>query len=177
MLTKRNLVCRIRLTTKLRVQMNKIAIFACATSMLLVAGCQGRYDKGNEGSKVSHDGRYQGLENKVGDTVYFSYDDSTLSHEAQGILNRQAGYMKSNKGKQFSLEGHCDIRGTKEYNIALGERRADSVKKYLLSLGVDKNQLITISFGKEKQIDCHNNSDCAEAQNRAKNRRVQTVAK
>lgn len=85
------------------------------------------------------------------DRVFFALDSSTLSDEAQQTLQKQASLLKRVSGFEFTLtvEGHCDERGTREYNLALGERRAAAVKNYLASLGVDGHRITTISYGKE----------------------------
>ena len=82
--------------------------------------------------------------------IYFAFDDSSLSSEAQGKLNDQANWIKDNAGATVVVEGYCDERGTDEYNLALGSRRAESVKNYLVNLGVDAARLSTISYGEER---------------------------
>lgn len=81
--------------------------------------------------------------------VFFAYDRSDLSQEAKDNLTKQAEAMLANSNA-VTLEGHCDDRGTREYNLALGERRAQSVKKYLVSMGVPASRITTISYGKER---------------------------
>ncbi len=83
-------------------------------------------------------------------TVYFGYDSSTLTEEAHQILASNASWLISNTGVSVSIEGHCDERGSDEYNFALGENRALAVKKYLIALGVAPDRLKTISFGEER---------------------------
>ena len=87
---------------------------------------------------------------KVGSTVYFGYDESTLSAEAQATLDRQAAFLKANPTIRIVLEGPCDERGTREYNLALGDRRASAARDYLVAKGVDASRLTTISYGKER---------------------------
>ena len=84
------------------------------------------------------------------ETIYFAFDDYTLSADAQGTLESLANHMRENQGAVVQVEGHCDERGSIEYNLALGERRAQSVKNYLTQLGVDSARLSTISYGEEK---------------------------
>jgi peptidoglycan-associated lipoprotein len=86
----------------------------------------------------------------VGDTVYFGYDRYDLTPEAQAQLQKQAAWLKNYGNAVVSIEGHCDERGTREYNLALGERRANAVRDYLVALGVPGNRLQTISYGKER---------------------------
>ena len=87
---------------------------------------------------------------KVGSTVYFGYDQSTLSAEAQATLDRQAAFLKANPTIRIVIEGHCDERGTREYNLALGDRRASAARDYLVAKGVNASRLTTISYGKER---------------------------
>jgi peptidoglycan-associated lipoprotein len=87
---------------------------------------------------------------KVGSTVYFDYDESSLTVEAQATLDRQAAFLKANPSIRIVIEGHCDERGTREYNLALGDRRASAASDYLVAKGVNASRLTTISFGKER---------------------------
>ncbi|MDB2683200.1 peptidoglycan-associated lipoprotein Pal [Alphaproteobacteria bacterium] len=90
------------------------------------------------------------LEVSVGDRVFFGYDRYDLSSEARTTLENQAGWLNQNPGSNVTIEGHADERGTREYNLALGERRANSVKNYLVALGVDPRRINVISYGKER---------------------------
>lgn len=87
---------------------------------------------------------------QVGDRVFFDYDKSTFLPEGEETLRRQAQFLSNNPDVTITIEGHCDERGTREYNIALGERRAEAAKAYLVSLGIDPARVSTISFGKER---------------------------
>ena len=87
---------------------------------------------------------------KVGSTVYFDYDQSSLSSEAQATLDRQAAFLKASPSFRLVIEGHCDERGTREYNLALGDRRASAVRDYLVAKGINASRLSTISYGKER---------------------------
>lgn len=84
------------------------------------------------------------------ETVYFAFDDYTLNMDAQQRLQGMADHLKNSQNAVVQIEGHCDERGSIEYNLALGERRAQSVKNYLVQLGVDAARLSTISYGEEK---------------------------
>ncbi len=88
--------------------------------------------------------------NNVGDRVFFAYDSSALTSEGQATLERQAAWLTQNSGVNVTLEGHCDERGTREYNLALGERRANSAKNFLVSLGIPEMRITTVSYGKER---------------------------
>ncbi|MEK9532931.1 MAG: peptidoglycan-associated lipoprotein Pal [Alphaproteobacteria bacterium] len=87
---------------------------------------------------------------KVGSTVYFGYDKSILTAEGQATLDRQAAFLKENPTIRIVIEGHCDERGTREYNLALGDRRASAARDYLVAKGVNASRLTTISYGKER---------------------------
>lgn len=86
---------------------------------------------------------------QVLNTVYFDFDKYELKPEARDTLSTNAEWLKMNPDIQVQIEGHCDERGTEEYNLALGERRAAAVKDYLVSMGVDEGRLYTISYGEE----------------------------
>ncbi|MDY0359873.1 MAG: peptidoglycan-associated lipoprotein Pal [Desulforegulaceae bacterium] len=82
--------------------------------------------------------------------IYFGFDSSEISEEARAILEEKAQWLMENKNVKITVEGHCDERGTTQYNLALGERRAESVKTYLVALGVDSSRILTISYGEER---------------------------
>ncbi len=90
------------------------------------------------------------LVQNVGDRVFFELDKSELSQEARQTLDRQAAWLKRYPTVHVTIEGHCDERGTREYNLALGARRANAVKSYLVALGVDSGRIQTISYGAER---------------------------
>ncbi len=101
----------------------------------------------------------------VGDRVFFGYDKYNLSADAQRVLQGQAAWLKKYSDKSIVIEGHCDERGTREYNLALGERRANSAKDYLVALGVSANRINTVSYGKERPV-ALGHEDGAWSQNR-----------
>jgi len=101
----------------------------------------------------------------VGDRVFFNYDSSELDSDAQELLQDQVAWLKQYSDVSVIVEGHCDERGTREYNLALGEKRAQSVKNYLISLGISSDRVSTISYGKERPSVVGSN-DGAWAQNR-----------
>lgn len=104
------------------------------------------------------------------DTIYFDTDKYDIDSQDQVALARQAQWLMQYPSKRATLEGHCDERGTREYNLALGERRANSAKNYLVSLGVDASRISTISYGKERPIALG-----SDEQAWAQNRRAVTV--
>ena len=85
--------------------------------------------------------------------IFYAYDSSALTTQAQDILRKKAAFLKSNANVKVTVEGHCDDRGTNEYNLALGEARARSAKAFLVDLGVPAARLATISYGEEKPLD------------------------
>lgn len=106
----------------------------------------------------------------VGDRVLFPVDRATLTDEARAILNGQARWLAANPSYAIIIEGHADEQGTREYNIALGARRADSVRNYLIAQGVSSARMQTVSYGKERPI-----AICSEESCYAQNRRAVTV--
>lgn len=86
----------------------------------------------------------------IGDTVVFDYDSSALSDDAKSTLSAQAAFLAANPTVTITVEGHCDERGTREYNLALGERRASAARDYLVTQGVNAARIKTISYGKER---------------------------
>jgi peptidoglycan-associated lipoprotein len=102
--------------------------------------------------------------------VYFEFDKSTLTPMAQDNLTRKAGWLRANPDATVTIEGHCDERGTAEYNLALGDRRAESAKAYLVDLGIASSRLTTISYGEERPVCTEHTEECW-----AKNRRDRFV--
>jgi len=101
----------------------------------------------------------------VGDRVFFNYDSAELDTDAKELLQDQVAWLKQYSDVSVIIEGHCDERGTREYNLALGEKRAQSVKNYLINLGISADRVSTISYGKERPA-VVGSSDGAWAQNR-----------
>lgn len=104
------------------------------------------------------------------ESIHFDFDKYNIRPPDREILNRHAEWLKKNKEVKITIEGHCDERGTVEYNLALGERRANEAKKYLVSLGVEPERIKTVSYGKERPIDPRHNEEAW-----AKNRRAEFV--
>ena len=116
-------------------------------------------------SAIIEPGSQEDLIVNVGDRVFFNYDSSDLDGDAQELLQDQVAWLKQYSDVSIIVEGHCDERGTREYNLALGEKRAQSVKNYLISLGISSERVSTISYGKERPAVVGSN-DGAWAQNR-----------
>jgi peptidoglycan-associated lipoprotein len=106
----------------------------------------------------------------VGDRVFFDTDSSELSDQARATLDKQAQWLNNYNRYAFTIEGHADERGTREYNIALGARRAETVREYLVSRGVSGQRMRTISYGKERPVAVCNDISCW-----SQNRRAVTV--
>jgi peptidoglycan-associated lipoprotein len=101
----------------------------------------------------------------VGDRVFFDLDKFSLKSDARSTLEKQAAWLNQHSGLTITVEGHCDERGTREYNLALGERRANSAKDYLIALGISPGRIKTISYGKERPVALGSNEE-AWSQNR-----------
>ncbi len=147
-----------------------LALTACSNtpkpeSQLGQGGANGR---GGAGSATP--GSTRDFSQNVGDLVYFSSDSVDLSPEAQQTLQGQARWLQQYAQYTITVEGHADERGTREYNIALGARRADAVKAFLARNGVAAARLRTISYGKERPVAVCNDISCW-----SQNRRAQTV--
>ena len=105
---------------------------------------------GGIGSRSIVPGSQQDLEATAGDRVFFAFDRSDITPESQQILTRQADWLRRYPNVTVTIEGHCDERGTREYNLALGERRAQAVKNVLVASGIPASRISTISYGKER---------------------------
>lgn len=126
----------------------KMIVVLAAIGLAVGVGCQ--QQQGKPKAAVST----KGLSN-----VYFDFDRSDIKSDSKETLEGNASWLKKHMGEDISIQGHCDERGTEEYNIALGHRRAKSAKDYLVSLGIEGKRLSTKSFGEEKPLEtCHNES-------------------
>lgn len=148
---------------------------AVAAAFLMLAACSSTDENAGATTSPSSSstitpGSQEDLVANVGDRVFFDTDRSSLSDDARATLQRQAAWMELYPNLTFTLEGHADERGTREYNLALGGRRANAAKDYLVSLGVDAGRLNTVSYGKERPVCLESNENCW-----AQNRRAVTV--
>ena len=153
--------------------------FACLLAVLvLVAACdttgsnEGSGGPGGAGGKgglgsggPAKPGTQEDLVVNVGDRVFFEFNASDLTSEARATLDRQAAWLKKYSSIDVTIEGHCDERGTREYNLALGDRRATAAKNYLVADGISAGRVKTISYGKERPAVLGHN-ETAWAQNR-----------
>jgi len=157
-----------------------IKLAAISTALLLAACSTNRHAETGpsaESGSVSSEqtivpGSARDFQINVGDRVLFDYDASDLDDGDRATLQKQATWLAKYPQVTLTIEGHCDERGTREYNIALGARRAQAVKEYLTSLGVNSSRLDTISYGKERPVCVESNESCW-SQNR---RGVSTIA-
>ena len=110
------------------------------------------------------------IRNFEAENIYFAFDRAELTDESKSTLRNKAGWLRANAAHSVRVEGHCDERGTNEYNLALGERRAHAAKKFLMALGISGDRLATISYGEERPADPGRDSEAW-----AKNRRDEFV--
>jgi peptidoglycan-associated lipoprotein len=134
-------------------------------------------DGGTGGSGADNGSGSQSDPDRIGEDqgglndIYFDYDDHTLSSEARSTLSGNASHLKELSTMRVTIEGHCDERGTTEYNLALGQRRADAARTYLVDLGIDASRLATISYGEERPFEA-GHDESAYSQNRRAHFRV-----
>lgn len=148
-------------------------VLCLMAALVLVSACDttgtgaGEGGAGGAAGKMgaAKPGTQEDLVVNVGDRVFFAYDKSDLSAEARATLDRQATWLKKYASASVTVEGHCDERGTREYNLALGERRATAVKNYLVADGISAGRVKTVSYGKERPAVLGSN-EAAWAQNR-----------
>jgi peptidoglycan-associated lipoprotein len=137
---------------------------------LMIAGCAKQQVNGADASAAATPGSQQDFVVNVGDRVFFETDSSELTEQARATLDKQAQWLNNYNRYSFTIEGHADERGTREYNIALGARRAQTVREYLVSRGVAANRMRTISYGKERPVAVCDDISCW-----SQNRRAVTV--
>ena len=170
---------------------NKISIAAAISSVLLLSACETASQKVVSGTSSSGSSSTsastKSVDKKkslfaaakqtaadkliaVGDRVLFDYDSAKLSSSAKILLDGQSRFLRANTDLNFIIEGHCDERGTREYNLALGEQRATAVRDYLVIQGIDPDRIKVISYGKEKPAVVGSNNMAW-----SKNRRAVTI--
>ncbi|MGM0585333.1 MAG: peptidoglycan-associated lipoprotein Pal [Pseudomonadota bacterium] len=155
-----------------------IALSACSSTTGDQAGADGAGANGAGASGAATAGTAGALDpstveyfrSEIGDRVYFATDSSSLDPEAQDILRRQAAWLMENSARAATIEGHADERGTREYNLALGARRASAVRNFLVEEGVPSDRLRTVTYGKERP-----EALCSEESCWRLNRRAVTV--
>jgi peptidoglycan-associated lipoprotein len=147
--------------------MKLAAVLAVALSM---GACANKQLGMDANASAASPGSQQDFVVNVGDRVFFESDQTDLSPQAVATLDKQIQWLQTYPRYQFTIEGHADERGTREYNIALGARRAQSVRTYMSSRGIDPSRMRTISYGKERPVAVCNDISCW-----SQNRRAVTV--
>lgn len=126
-----------------------IKAFAAVAALMMIAACSSEQKVPEAGTSVTP-GSIADFKQNVGDRVYFDTDLSNIREDGRGTLAKQAEWLKKYTNYPITIEGKCDERGTREYNIALGERRANAVRQYLVAQGIPAGRIKTISYGKER---------------------------
>jgi peptidoglycan-associated lipoprotein len=162
---------------RLRTVLSGLKIVAGVAAMLVVTACANSQKVDPNSAKLNANagvpatpGTRRDFSQNVGDIVYFSTDSSDLTPEAEQTLAKQARWLNQYGQYTITIEGHADERGTREYNIALGARRAQSVRNFLSRSGVDARRIRTLSYGKERPVAVCNDISCW-----SQNRRAQTI--
>ncbi len=162
--------------------MTKLKLLATAGLIIGLAGCaddkQPALEYEDDGAQVSISSEVKGvkagtqadLDTRAGNTVYFAYDKYNLSMDATTTLKKQAAWLKMFPELNIIIEGNCDERGTRKYNQALGERRANAAKRYLIAQGIPARRITTVSYGKDKPVALGTTEEAY-----AKNRRDVTI--
>jgi peptidoglycan-associated lipoprotein len=147
-------------------------LVAALAAVLALAACASNPNQGAVGTAggAAAPGSQQDFVVNVGDRVFFESDSSELTSQSRGTLDKQVQWLQTYNRYAFTIEGHADERGTREYNIALGARRAQAVRDYLASRGIDANRMRTISYGKERPVAVCDDISCW-----SQNRRAVTV--
>ena len=148
----------------------RILAVAFLAAALVAGGCANQQKDLEGGLGAATPGSPQEFQVSVGDRVFFETDSSALTPQAQGTLDKQVQWLNQYSQYAFTVEGHADERGTREYNIALGARRGSVVVNYLVSRGVNAQRITTKSFGKERPVAICNDISCW-----SQNRRAVTV--
>jgi peptidoglycan-associated lipoprotein len=143
---------------------------AVVMAALAIAGCAKNADQAAGMAGAAAPGSQQDFVVNVGDRVFFETDSSELTEQARATLDKQAQWLNNYNRYAFTIEGHADERGTREYNIALGARRAETVRQYMVSRGISAQRMRTISYGKERPVAICNDISCW-----SQNRRAVTV--
>jgi len=163
------------------IQFSRSLKFACVSAVLILGACTHKQEAVNTAPPPVQSaapapapapvtssilpGSAEDFRVNVGDTVHFGYNEYNIQDNDKAVLGRQAQWLAKYPSVRVSVEGHCDERGTREYNLALGARRANAVKEYLVSQGVSAARLETVSYGKERPV-CTESNEACWAQNR-----------
>ena len=146
--------------------MSMIKALSAIAALFLIAACSNNDTQtASAATTTVTPGSVGDFRQNVGDRVFFDTDSSTVREDGRQTLNRQAEWLKKYSNYQITVEGHCDERGTREYNLALGERRANAARQYLIAQGIPANRIKTVSYGKERP-DPVGSDEAAWARNR-----------
>ncbi len=130
--------------------MQTIKALAAIAALVFLAACSSSEQAAAPASTTVTPGSIADFKQNVGDRVYFDFDQSVVREDGRSTLSKQAEWLKKYTNYPITIEGKCDERGTREYNLALGERRANAVRQYLVAQGVPADRIKTISYGKER---------------------------
>ena len=159
--------------------MTKFGLYFCSILIILLSGCSQSGSTAflapsalsGSSAKIEGDvndpGSIAFFKNNVGDRVLFSVDQSDIDEAGRDILLAQVDWLQVNSDYKIMIEGHADERGTREYNLALGARRANSAREFLLSRGIESSRIKTVSFGKERPAELCSNENCYRENRRA----------
>ena len=150
--------------------LRKLSAAAMLAVAVLGAGCAGKQQPNTGVAGQATPGSPQDFQVNVGDRVFFETDSSALTQQAVGTLDRQVQWLQQYPRYTFVIEGHADERGTREYNLALGARRATAARDFMISRGIAASRMRTISYGKERPVAVCNDISCW-----SQNRRAVTV--
>jgi peptidoglycan-associated lipoprotein len=145
--------------------MRIIKALTALAAMFVIAACSSDNQAAAPATTTVTPGSVADFRQNVGDRVFFDTDQSTIREDGRATLNRQAEWLKKYGNYQITIEGHCDERGTREYNLALGERRANAARQYLVAQGIPAARVKTVSYGKERP-DPVGSDEAAWARNR-----------
>ena len=137
--------------------LRKFLIVASACLFLTACATQKRSTGKMQGDVYTGSDTVEFLATGVKDRVFFATNKSTLTTASRDTLRKQAAWMRKKKDLTFTIEGHADERGTREYNLALGERRANAAKDYLMTYGISSDRISVLSYGKERPVDSGSN--------------------
>jgi peptidoglycan-associated lipoprotein len=146
----------------------RLKVLTAFAALAMLAACETPTETAATQGSTGAAQRAQTLQEQlvaVGDRVFFDYDKSDLKPEARRQVERWAAFLKTNANATITIEGHCDERGTREYNLGLGERRANAAKNFLVSQGIEARRVATISYGKERPA-VNGSNEAAWSQNR-----------
>ena len=159
--------------------MTKFSLYLCVILVIVLGGCSQNASTPFSTNVVLNgsNNKFEGnasnpssiafFKNNVGDRVLFSVDQSDIDQSGKDILLGQVKWLQENSDYKIIIEGHADERGTREYNLALGARRANSAREFLVSRGIESSRIQTVSFGKERPIELCSNENCYSENRRA----------